>query len=201
MKLKKWELALILALGITFLCGAALSRDQKALSDKLIRLHVVANSDSETDQALKLKVRDKILEDVGSMLDGVTDRDKAVKLIDANLDTIVRDAKEVVKSEGYVYDVSASITVEEFPTREYDTFSLPAGKYESLRVVIGSGQGHNWWCVIFPPLCDSAATEKQEVMQQLTDEQIQLITSDKPAYVLKFKSIELLDKLKALLGI
>lgn len=200
MKLKKWELALILALGITFLCGATLSREQEALSDKLIRLHVVANSDSKADQALKLKVRDRILEDVASLLGGVTERDKAVKLIDENLDILVRDAKEVVRSEGYAYDVSASITVEEFPTREYDTFSLPAGKYESLRVVIGSGQGHNWWCVIFPPLCATAATDQQEVMKQLTDEQIKLITSDTPAYVLKFKSIELLDKLKALLG-
>ncbi len=127
MKLKKWELALILALGITFLCGATLSREQEALSDKLIRLHVVANSDSEADQALKLKVRDRILEDVGSLLGGVTERDKAVKLIDENLDAIIRDAKEVIISEGYAYDVSASITVEEFPTREYDTFSLPAG--------------------------------------------------------------------------
>ena len=180
MKLKKWELALIIALAITFLCGAALSKEQTGLSDKLIRLHVVANSDSDADQALKLKVRDRILTDIGSLLKGVTDRDEAVKLINANMDKITADSKAVEREQGYSYNVTATIAVEDFPTREYDTFSLPAGKYTALRVVIGTGEGHNWWCVIFPPLCMTAATNDAETMKTLTSDQIKLITEDKP---------------------
>jgi stage II sporulation protein R len=97
--------------------------------------------------------------------------------------------------------VTAKIAVEEFPTRAYDTFSLPAGRYTSLRVVIGDGEGRNWWCVLFPPLCMTSATDDKETFKQLTDEQIKLITSDEPTYVIKFKSIELLNKIKAWLGL
>jgi stage II sporulation protein R len=204
MKLKKWELALIIALVITILCGAggaAMSKEQQALSDKLIRLHVVANSDSQEDQALKLKVRDKILEDIGGLLSGITDRDAAVKSINAHMDSIIADSKEVIQTAGYTYHVTAKITVEEFPTRQYDTFSLPAGKYTSLLVIIGTGSGHNWWCVIFPPLCLTAATDSKAAFKKLSDEQIKLITSDAPQYVLKFKSIELWNEFKAWLGL
>ena len=201
MKLKKWEIALIAALIFTFLLGAGLKKQQTDLSEKLIRLHVVANSDSDEDQALKLKVRDGILEDVRVVLDGVTERCEAVSLVEENLNEIIAGARETVLENGYDYDVTASIAVESFPTRDYDTFSLPAGEYTSLRVVIGSGGGHNWWCVIFPPLCVSAATDAEEAFNNLTDEQIRLITEDGPEYVLKFKSIELLDKFKTLLGL
>lgn len=201
MKLKKWELALIFALVITFLCGAAMAKEQGDLSDKLIRLHVVANSDSDEDQALKLKVRDMILEDITNLLKGVTDREKAAAIIDAHMPSIIADSEAVISAQGYGYAVTAKIAVEEFPTRDYDTFSLPAGKYTALRVVIGEGGGHNWWCVIFPPLCMTAATDYKATFKQLTDEQIKLITSDAPEYVIKFKSIELFDKFKAWLGL
>ncbi len=201
MKLKRWELALILALVLTFLCGAALVKEQESLSDKLIRLHVVANSDSDQDQTLKLQVRDGILEDMTKLLNGVADRDEAARLLDERMDMIIAEAERIISTQGYSYDVTAKITIEEFPTREYETFSLPAGKYVSLRVVIGSGGGHNWWCVIFPPLCMTSATDYKETFKQLSDEQIQLITSDEPEYVIKFKSIEWLNKLRAWLGL
>ena len=201
MKLKKWELALIIALVITFLTGAALTKEQTELADKLIRLHVVANSDSDEDQALKLKVRDRIISDIEVLLKGVTDRDKAAALINSNMADILDGSKQVISAEGYSYGVTAMLAEEEFPTRDYDTFSLPAGKYTSLRVVIGSGEGHNWWCVVFPPLCVTAASNDAETLKILTEDQVKLITSDKPEYVLKFKSIELWEKLKAWLGI
>ncbi|MEL4105853.1 stage II sporulation protein R [Oscillospiraceae bacterium WX1] len=200
MKLKKWEIALIAALVITFLCGAALSKEDADLSEKLIRLHVVANSDTDDDQALKLKVRDTILVSVADLLDGVTDRDAAVKIIQEHLPEIITNAKQTVAVNGYSYDVTATIGLENFPTRVYDSFSLPAGTYMSLRVIIGAGAGHNWWCVIFPPLCTSAAVDFSK-MTNLTDDEIQLISSDKPEYVLKFKSIELINKIRAWLGI
>ena len=201
MKLKKWELALIAALVFTFIMGAGLRKEQTDLSEKLIRLHVVANSDSDEDQALKLKVRDGILNDAAAILDGVTSREKAVRLVEENLDEILSGARDVVLENGYNYSVTASISVEKFPTRDYETFSLPAGEYTSLRVVIGSGCGHNWWCVIFPPLCVSAATDAEEVFSSLSDEEMRLITEDGPEYVFKFKSIELLEKLKLMLGL
>jgi stage II sporulation protein R len=203
MKLKKWELALIIAVVLTFICGAAAAqgqKDQQDLADKLVRLHVVANSDSDADQALKLKVRDKILEDVTKLLDGVTDRDKAVGIIEKHMQDIVKDAGDVIRDEGYDYAVTAKITQEDFPTREYETFSLPAGTYTALRVVIGAGAGHNWWCVVFPPMCVTAACDTKEVMKVLSDDQVKLITSDQPKYVVKFKTIEILDKLKNLIG-
>ena len=201
MKLKKWELALIVALVFTFIVGAGLKKEQTNLSEKLIRLHVLANSDSDDDQAFKLKVRDGIMEEVGLILDGVTKRDEAVRLIGENIDDITACAREIIIENGCDYDVRSSIAEEGFPTRTYDTFSLPAGAYTSLRVEIGSGSGHNWWCVIFPPLCVSAATDAGEVFNQLTDEEIRLITEDGPEYVFKFKSIELIEKLKQLLGL
>ena len=111
MKLKKWELALIIAVVLTFICGAAAAqgqKDQQDLADKLVRLHVVANSDSDADQALKLKVRDKILEDVTKLLDGVTDRDKAVGIIEKNMQDIVKDAGDVIRDEGYDYAAKRS---------------------------------------------------------------------------------------------
>lgn len=201
MKLKVWELALIIALLLTLLCGAAAAGAQNDLAEKLVRLHVVAHSDSEEDQALKLEVRDKILSDVTELLGDITDRDKAAALIQANIDKIIASSSAVVKARGYEYNVTASIAVEEFPTRDYDSFSLPAGEYTSLRVVIGEGQGHNWWCVIFPPLCMSAATDLSKTKKLLTDEQIKLISSDEPEYVFKFKSIELFETFKLFLGL
>jgi stage II sporulation protein R len=202
MKLKKWELALIIALVITFVSGAALTKEQAALSDKLIRLHVIANSDSEEDQALKLHVRDKVLEAAAVILDGVTDRGEAIELIQKELDKIIAAAGEEIQARGYDYPVTAEIGLESYPTRDYKTFSLPAGEYVSLRVVIGEGAGKNWWCVIFPPLCLSAATElDEEALSTLTDEEVALITSDSPEYTVKFKAMEILEKLKGWLGI
>lgn len=201
MKLKKWEIALICALVLTFLCGAALAKEQEDLSGKLIRLHVVANSDSDEDQALKLQVRDSILEYLTALLEGTTDREKAVEIIESRMDSIVEVSEAVIREQGYGYQAAAIIAAEDFPTREYDTFSLPAGEYTSLRIVIGGGGGRNWWCVIFPPLCMSAATADSEAFRQLTDEQIRLITSDEPEYVIKFKSIEWLNKIKTWLGL
>ncbi len=201
MKLKKWELALIAALLFTLILGAGLRREQTDLSEKLIRLHVVANSDSEADQALKLEVRDAVMKEAGRLLEGVTDRGEAVRRIEENLDAVTAGARDVVLENGYDYEVTAQIAVEAFPTREYETFSLPAGEYTSLRVVIGGGGGHNWWCVIFPPLCLSVASDAEDVFEQLTPEEIRLITEDGPEYVFKFKALELIEKLREWLGL
>lgn len=194
MKLKIWEISLIAALVISILSGFAMANDQKELSEKLIRLHVVANSDSEEDQNLKLDVRDQILSELAIILNGVTDRDIAETLIEENLSLLEKSCVEEITKQGYDYGVKATITVESFPTREYETFSLPAGDYVSLRVIIGTGEGHNWWCVVFPPICTTAATENDLEVMNLTDDEISLITEESTGYIIKFKAIEFFEK-------
>lgn len=202
MKLKIWEMSLIFALIITVLWGAVLHDDSAALSDKLIRLHIVANSDSEEDQALKLMVRDRITKLVYPILESAENKDEAEYLVEKELGSICRTAENEISARGFDYRVSAGLTKEQFPTRRYETFSLPAGTYTSLRVVIGDGEGHNWWCVIFPPVCTAAAVEPgtRETMD-LTDGEIGLITEDGAGYTVKFKAIELLESLKNRLGL
>jgi stage II sporulation protein R len=134
-------------------------RDKKQLSDNILRLHVVANSDSEADQAVKLQVRDAVLEVVDDLTANADSRDAAETVIRGRLDELEQAANAVLRAKGFSDRAAVTLTREEFPTREYDTFSLPAGVYDSLRVTIGSGEGRNWWCVVFPSLCVPAASD------------------------------------------
>jgi stage II sporulation protein R len=201
MRLKKWELAFIMSLVVTLFCGAALSRDGRVLSDKLVRLHVVANSDSEEDQNLKLKVRDRVLATLEPQLSGIDDRDAALAIISNHLPELESAARDEIARNGYSYDVSASLRREDFPTREYDTFSLPAGMYEALRVNIGDADGRNWWCVVFPPLCAPESSRSDVSALTLSGEERSLITEDSEAYVVKFKALELLAQFRRFLGL
>ena len=196
MKLKIWEMSLITAFVITLLTGAVLSNGQQELADKLIRLHVVANSDADYDQALKLDVRDRVAEELAKLLEGVTKRKEAERLINENIGTLTAAATEEIGAQGHGYSVHASLTVEHFPTREYDTFALPAGDYTSLRIVIGEGIGHNWWCVIFPPICMETAVDNGTPVMNLTENEISLITEETSGYIVKFKAMEWLGSLK-----
>lgn len=202
MKLKAWEMSLVFAVIITVLWGAVLNSDSSALSDKLIRLHIIANSDSEEDQALKLDIRDKITEEIYPLLESAENKAEAESLVQKELPALCRTAEKEIKAQGYDYSVSACLTQERFPTRRYDTFSLPAGTYTSLRIVIGEGAGHNWWCVVFPPVCTAAAVEPgtRETMD-LTDSEIGLITESGAGYTVKFRAIEILESLKSKLGL
>lgn len=128
-------------------------RDQQALSEDVIRLHVVANSDSEEDQALKLRVKDAVVAKLDELMESAQNAKEARSFLQENLDQIENVAKKVVEQAGVTDTVTVSLVEEAFDTRTYETFSLPAGIYESLRIVIGDGQGQNWWCVIFPSLC------------------------------------------------
>ncbi len=199
MKLKTWEIALIVALSVLLLTGATLQRTSDALSDKLVRLHVVANSDSEEDQALKLQVRDSVLRVLESRLDGVTDIGEAKRIIEASLPEIERAARETLLERDSKYEVRVTLCEERFPTTDYDNFSLPAGTYTSLRVKIGKAAGHNWWCVVFPPVCAAASMEETAAAAVgLTEDQISLITRDSGGYVVKFRLLELWGKFKAM---
>lgn len=133
-------------------CGSLIS-DRRNLREQLIRLHVVANSDSEEDQRVKLRVRDAVLESLRTDLDKLSDIDSAEAYLQENLPKIRETANRVLERAGVTGRTVVTLCEEVFDTRRYDTFSLPAGVYKSLRIVIGEGKGHNWWCVAFPALC------------------------------------------------
>ncbi len=134
--------------------------DKAALHDNLIRLHVVAASDSQEDQAIKLQVRDSVLAFLDAGLEGLEDMQEVKAYIQDKLPEIQRIANKTLESLGQKCEVAVSFVEEAFPTRDYDTFSLPAGVYESLRITIGEGEGENWWCVVFPSLCIQATSSQ-----------------------------------------
>ena len=200
MKLKVWELALIAALIFSIGFGILLSKDAQALSDKLIRLHVVANSDSDSDQELKLQVRDAVLDELEPLLRGAGNSEEAQNIIEDNSARIESAALKSINDAGYDYSVEVTMCQESFPTTEYDTFSLPAGVYDSLRIIIGEGKGHNWWCVVFPPVCSAPVLDQTTAdTVGLTGDEVALITEDSGGYMVKFKLIELIGKLKTML--
>ena len=141
---------------------ATVVSDRQELDDSVIRLHVVADSDSEADQAVKLKVRDAVLTAMEITLAGAENKDQAQTALEERLAELEAAANHVLEAEGVSDRAKVTLLEEEFPTREYDTFSLPAGVYDSLRVTIGSGEGKNWWCVVFPGLCVPTAVEEVE---------------------------------------
>ncbi len=200
-RLYKWELALLLGLCAALLWGAWSAQQQEELSRKMIRLHVIAHSDSTADQALKLEVRDAVLDYATAVLQRSEDMAAAQKELQSQLPRIESIARAAVKAEGYDYGVTASLGQAEFPLKEYDGFSLPAGEYTALRLVIGEGEGQNWWCVVFPPLCTAAACEFDEtaLAAGLSEEDIALITESE-GYVLKFRAMELWQQLRQKIG-
>ena len=197
--IRRIELAALTALAGLLVFSLWLDRSQTALADDVLRLHVLANSDSEEDQTLKLAVRDRVLAEAAPLLEGVTGREQAEALLAASLQTLADAGAETVAAEGYDYPVMVSLEQTWFPTRNYEDFSLPAGTYSALRVVIGEGEGHNWWCVVFPPLCLGAVSESVETtaaMAGLSEDEISLITGEDGGYVVKFKLVELWEELK-----
>ena len=140
---------LVLAAG-ALTWGAGLLRDSKALEKNLVRLHVVANSDSQEDQDLKLQVRDAIVQQLNGVMGELDSAQAAKAFLTEHLGELQETANRVLQEAGSRLKAQVSLALEEFPTRVYDTFQLPAGLYEALRVTIGAGEGHNWWCVVFP---------------------------------------------------
>ena len=191
-KLKVWEIALLVGLAIFLISGALALQTQEQLSDKVVRLHVLANSDSEEDQALKLLVRDAILERAEDLLSKSGDREEAEGLLRGRLLEFEQVAAAVIAQAGYDYPVRVELEDTQFPTKEYDGFTLPAGEYLALRVLIGEAKGQNWWCVVFPPLCTTASVEvpASALEAGLSEEEVRLITEENTGYVLKFKAVE-----------
>lgn len=139
--------------------GWGVIADRETLNEELLRLHVVAASDSEEDQAVKLRVRDAVIESLSGDLAKISDIEQARAYIEDNLPKIQQTANEALKALGYDETTVATLKEEVFDTRYYDTFTLPAGVYDALRITIGEGEGKNWWCVVFPTLCVPATSE------------------------------------------
>jgi len=168
-------------------------REVDGIAEKIIRFHVLANSDSKEDQELKLKVRDAVGLSMQERFAQVQSYEQGREVIDDNIDFIVDTAKEVIKEEGYSYNVSASLKTTEFPVKTYGSFTFPAGEYEALQVVIGDGDGANWWCVMYPNLCfydntyEVVDDEAKEVLKKaLTSGEYASLMEDKN-YEIKFK--------------
>ena len=156
---------------------------QSQLADKVIRLHVLANSDSQADQALKRYVRDQVLAQTTPLLEGVTSAPEAEAILQANLGLLTQTAQVAIAAQGYDYSVSV-------PTRQYQDVALPAGNYQALRVLIGEAEGHNWWCVIFPSLCLPAVSEDSLAAAGLSQQDYALIQEETPAYTFQFHVVE-----------
>ncbi len=196
-------LALAVTIALIFvILGALPIHGEEELYDSVLRLHVLANSDSDEDQALKLKVRDAILEESKELLSEADSRDGAAEIINANIERLKAVAEKTVNDAGYDYNISVTLTEEQYPTRRYEALCFPSGKYLSLRVMIGDAEGQNWWCVLFPPLCLSAATESAAACDEaiavgLTADQYKIITeSDNAKYKVRFKILEAIEELK-----
>jgi len=193
---------LILTISISYIYVKDVYGNLESYKNNLIRFHVIANSDSAYDQSLKLKVRDKVLEGVGKKIENINSIDVSREILRDSLEDIKTIAKNELLANGVDYNVNVYLENHEFPTKSYGNFTLPAGEYEAVRVVIGEGVGQNWWCVMFPPLCfvDVAhgltdAKTEEELKKILNVEEYNMITSaknEKNSVVLKFKIVEMI---------
>ena len=181
----------LLSLSSLLLLATWAQSRQEALSGKLIRLHVLAESDSEEDQAKKLCARDAVLALLTPELEGVKSREEAETVIRRLTPAISLAAEKAAGTQAAV-----QLSREYYPTRRYGTFSLPAGQYFSLRVTLGQGLGHNWWCVVYPPLCAQSAQESLAGAAILSEEDARLLAEDGESYIFRFRLLELWGELR-----
>ena len=192
---KRWVRAMaggLLLCAALSLCGAYSSL--QGIRQSVVRLHILANSDSEEDQQLKLRVRDAVVTAAAGWLDGAADADEALRMAEERLPQLEAVAQQTVQEAGYAYPVQATLCRMYFTTRKYDTVTLPAGMYDAVRFTIGAGQGRNWWCVVFPPMCVGAATEEKTLTDVLDSRQEELVTGGE-RYVVRFKLVEWVESL------
>lgn len=197
-KVLRIEAALLAAVIIASVCSVAgFAYKCSQVRDSVLRMHVIANSDSDEDQALKLKVRDAVLKRGSELFDGTLTAEEAQAKLEPQKDELIDAAKEVIESEGFDYPVTVEVTDEYFATRCYGDLTMPAGNYTAIKVVIGEGEGKNWWCVMFPPLCLPAAQgdEQTDIDAFLNDGEVKVVRS-KEKYEPRFKIVEIFEKLR-----
>lgn len=182
--------ALALALGLSIVVSlVGFEGECQGIRDSVLRLHILANSDSAEDQALKLTVRDAVVKQTAGLFDEAVNEEQARAIAEEKLPAIQQTAQQCVYDAGYDYPVTAELVDMYFTTRTYDTVTLPAGTYEAVRIRIGEAAGQNWWCVVFPPLCVSAATDAAGVGDVLTDRQQDMV-ENRGRYEVRFKVVE-----------
>ncbi len=194
MKWKLWEKSLLVALAVLLAVNlTGLSAAGSDIPSRVLRLHVLANSDSDADQALKLKVRDRVLEVSADWMENAGTLSQAEAAARAHLPEIQKAAEKVIRENGSGQSVRVTFEDVWFPTRQYENVTLPAGVYRALRVVLGKGEGHNWWCVLFPSLCLPSSEPETALSDVLTQPELDLVTSP---YRIRFQSIEWLESVQ-----
>lgn len=189
------EGALLIALCITLCTGLWARAQQQKLSGELVRLHVIAASDSDADQALKLRIRDRALMHLTPLLDRAQSVDDARAVIESELPHLEKLANDEIAAAGFDYSAAAALSPERYPTREYMGFALPAGSYLSLRITLGGGEGQNWWCVVFPPLCMTAVEECESIATLSENSKKLIFAEEEEEYILKFRLIEFFESI------
>ena len=200
----------ILVCFISNLSWTSVSANQESISNKIIRFHVIANSDTDSDQALKLKVRYAVLNYLSPKLKSSKDINESKTILKDNDNQVLKIAEQIIKENGYSYKVISDLSRENFPIKSYGPITLPQGNYQAYRIVIGSGKGHNWWCVMFPPLCFVDITKGQVAINKTQGEMKKVLTKDEynlvdntrlpteetqNKYIIKFKVVEWFRKI------
>ncbi len=199
-KVKRLEISMLFALIFCAVVSLlALNGEYDQVRDSVLRLHILANSDSLYDQELKLKVRDALQAQVDEVFGGCENLEQAILAAESNVDTLRRTAEETLRAGGCSYPVKISVEPAMFNTRTYDGITLPAGEYTALRVEIGEAKGRNWWCVMFPAMCVTGRDSRQELEAVLTDGQVSLLEAD--GYDIRFRCVEWYESLRKWLGI
>lgn len=201
---KKAFSILLIAVSLALFIGLLPIHGEKKIYESVVRLHVLANSDSEEDQAMKLKVRDSVLLLTEELLKDCQSRAEAVVIMEENLALFESTANKALAENGSEHRATVKFCREFYPTRQYESAAFPAGEYLSLQIKIGDAVGKNWWCVLFPPICLSAASDKEPDMKDgfiaagLTGEQYRIITDSEEGsgkYEIRFKILEIFQEI------
>lgn len=193
-KIIEISISLGLIIAISFSLASFDSKCDK-VRNEVLRLHILANSDSDEDQCVKLLVRDALLSSGKEIFSGAANVKNAEESLKNQKRELVEKANKVLAENGFDYKAKIYLAEEFFTTRQYENFTLPAGEYLALKVILGKGEGHNWWCVMYPPLCIPAASEDVELDVMLGDDGAKIIDSGN-RYIVKFKIIEIIEKIK-----
>ncbi len=185
---------MVIFLGTVIMSTVGFARTCTEIRSDVIRLHILANSDNAYDQNLKLKVRDAVLKEGADIFSGNTTKTEALKSISVNKDRLKNIAEKTIRENGYSYKATVRLEDEYFETRSYGEITMPAGKYTAVRILIGSGEGKNWWCVMFPPLCLPAAKGEAYVDTFLNGNEVEVVKAQ-PKYEPRFKIVEWCERL------
>lgn len=193
--MKRWEWAVLVAflLSLWGSCFSAFAQKCESIREDTLRLHILANSDSEADQQLKLLVRDQILSETSQLFSGSESHEEAVAAAKEALPQMLDAARHILREQGYDYAVSGNVIPLYFDTRQYNQVILPAGVYDAVQIRIGEAEGKNWWCVLFPPLCVGAALAEPEALSDNAIATLTEIQSVSVEYIPKFAAIEWLE--------